>query len=156
MFKDKDEDKAPFWIKAVAQLITAIVLFSCMYSWEFILNPSGNHSVEVRNQVGLVEGISCRGDAINWRFSIRDTWYGYKKSYARIRIWVQTDGGSSKVQDIEVREGQQLSFEACPGEEEDVAYIWSIDSGDTYIHFRVHSDYEITPANKDIPSLEKK
>ncbi len=136
-------------IKAIANAIAALVIGLIAYWWEFQVNPSGNFSFEADSsssqQVYAVAGVSCHGDKIPWQFEIADTWYSSsaKKSKATLRVWRASGTGAHiDEQEVEIKESGHFYLEACPDEEVSVAYVWDIKSGELFVHFRVHPEFE--------------
>ncbi len=136
----REEGLSDAIIKAIANLIASLLILTIASCWEFVLNPSNHYSVYVEGtQTYTVSGVECHGDRVSWHFQMKDTWYGYKKAYAKLIIWVQDkpESQSRLVQEIDIHEGGELYLEGCPGESADTAYLWSISSSKLWMHLRV-------------------
>jgi hypothetical protein len=145
----KRNDDTPFWVKPLAQLISGLILFACMFAKEFIWNPDKNYSVEVRgDQVVVVEGVTCHNDPLPWQLAIKETWYSAKKSYAKLYTWLDFKTTTSRFGELEVHSNSNLNLPSCTGETTDVAYIWDISSSQKYMHLRVHPNFKVFVDNE--------
>lgn len=145
-------DEADPLVKSASKVIAAIIVFIIFFTWEFGLNPSNNHSVEMRNdQVAIVQGVTCKGEPVKWRIQIAETWYGRKgRNYARLNFWVESNGERTRQQQVQIRMRETLWLEGCPGgEKRDIAYIWDISSFSKFVHFRIRPDFELSIINNE-------
>lgn len=158
MSRNDDDSCGGVVAKGISKALAGLIVLGLMMLWEFGLNPSNNHSVIVEGeQVTMVEGVNCMGDGMPWHFWIEDTWRGYKKSHAKLRIWLQHSDSASNIGEEEVRDnGGQLKLRQCSDEKVGVALVWDVSSNKKRIHFRVPPQFELVPVDADVPLPQPK
>jgi len=154
-YRKSSNDLDAVMIKAIAQIITALIMFVLAYTWEFALNPGGNYSIEThKDDVVMVSGIDCHGDDVRWYLLVAKTWYSNKKTRAIILAWRESQGRVSTITELEVSSDGDLKLGSCTDEAVDVAYIWTINSSNGDMHLRVHPQFDVR-VDADVKIPEK-
>lgn len=144
-------------LKGVANALALLIIVGIMAFWEFGINPNNNYSVYVSGDtVYSVAGVKCEDQRVRWFFQMGEMRYSNDKNRVKLLVWVQNapEDVPTRVQEIEVAERTSLYLDGCEGQEEEVAYFWSIDRTKREVHLRVRK-FEIAESrNYLIPTLE--